>query len=185
MKSSKALILAVLAAIVVLLIVFLPRPPSSNNDEAHDEQALLDGPAITPVNMEGLHQLIKSRGAKLTIVNLWASFCEPCREEFPAFMRAYKEYRDQGLDLIFVSMDFKSDIQEARDFLTEQRVDFETFIKAERDEDFIKGIDPQWSGVIPTTLLFNEKGEKIDFIPRALTFEELEEKINTAFGSKK
>lgn len=175
----------VLGIAVVLMAVFLPKPKGLNLENSGSEQAIGDGPVITPVTMEELNKLLVSRGAKVTVVNLWASFCEPCREEFPAFMRAYREYRDQGLDLIFVSMDFKSELPDARDFLTEQRVDFETFIKAERDEDFIRAIDPDWSGVIPTTLLYNEKGEKIDFIPRALTFEELEEKISTALGSKK
>jgi len=42
---------------------------------------------------------------KLVLVDFWASWCTPCRQENPRFKRVYKKYKDQGFDIISVSMD--------------------------------------------------------------------------------
>ena len=45
----------------------------------------------------------KASRAPLVLVNVWATWCDPCREELPELLRAYREHRAQGLRLVMIS----------------------------------------------------------------------------------
>ena len=42
---------------------------------------------------------------KVTIIDFWASWCGPCRQEMPSLVKTYDEYKDKGLGIIGVSLD--------------------------------------------------------------------------------
>lgn len=184
MVQSRGFFVSIFVAAAVVGAVTLIHFNESNRDSVGENTLGREEPVLISVAASELHKKIKEKGSRVTIVNLWATFCEPCRQEFPILMRAFREYRDQGVDLILVSLDFKSETQEVQDFLTEQRVDFETYMKDPNDRAFISEIDPEWPGTIPTTLIFDAKGDLKFSVPKALTFEELEEKIISVLGSK-
>lgn len=66
-------------------------------------------------------QLSKSRG-KIVLLNFWASWCAPCREEMPAFSKWQDELRHRGLQIFGVSMD--DDVTEVKRFLTQHPVSY-------------------------------------------------------------
>jgi cytochrome c biogenesis protein CcmG, thiol:disulfide interchange protein DsbE len=53
--------------------------------------------------------LAKLRG-KVVLVNYWATWCEPCKIELPTLNAFFQRYHDRGLEIIGISVDFKSDI---------------------------------------------------------------------------
>lgn len=59
---------------------------------------------------------------KVVIVDFWASWCAPCREELPVLERLYRQYRGQGLVVVGVNVDREE--RNMRDFLTRVRVSF-------------------------------------------------------------
>lgn len=72
----------------------------------------LDGRPIRMADLRG----------KVVIVDFWASWCEPCREELPALDRLYQRYREQGLVVVGVSVDRTE--RNARGFLRRNSVSF-------------------------------------------------------------
>lgn len=62
----------------------------------------------------GTFRLAEQRG-RLVLVNFWASWCPPCREEAPALERAWRRYRDRGV--VLVGLDLWDQEQDARAFL--------------------------------------------------------------------
>jgi cytochrome c biogenesis protein CcmG, thiol:disulfide interchange protein DsbE len=67
----------------------------------------LDGSTVSLSDLRG----------KPLMVNFWATWCPPCKEEMPVFQAAYEKYRDQGFE--FVGIDMKEDERTVRNFVEE------------------------------------------------------------------
>lgn len=98
-------------------------------------------------------------GAKAVLVNVWATWCDPCRAEMPGLLRFFRERRDEGLRLVLVSADDESERDKVVSFLAAQGVDFATWMKRGDDMSFINAIDPEWSGALPASFLFDGHGD--------------------------
>jgi cytochrome c biogenesis protein CcmG, thiol:disulfide interchange protein DsbE len=74
-------------------------------------------PALVLTGFDGntfdLTQLRGLRG-KVVLVNYWATWCAPCRNEMPTLDAFYCRYHAQGLDMIGISIDFQRDLERAR-----------------------------------------------------------------------
>ncbi|MDX2170602.1 MAG: TlpA disulfide reductase family protein [Deltaproteobacteria bacterium] len=103
---------------------------------------------------------VKDAKAKAVVVNIWATWCIPCREEFPDLLKLRQAYRDRGVALLLVSGDFGSERQQVVDFLAEQGVDFPTYLKSGDDMQFIDAFDPAWSGTLPATFIYDGAGRR-------------------------
>ena len=69
-------------------------------------------PALVVDTLDGhAFDIAKLRG-KVAIVNFWATWCPPCREEMPALDAFYKHHREQGVELIGMSADSPHDADE-------------------------------------------------------------------------
>lgn len=71
------------------------------------ESAILTVPAVVldteMKSADGKPIKLSNYSGKVLIVNLWATWCGPCRTETPELVRLYKEYQDQGLEVIALS----------------------------------------------------------------------------------
>jgi thiol-disulfide isomerase/thioredoxin len=123
------------------------------------------------------------RSKSPVVVNLWATWCTPCREEFPDLMRFYKDYKTRGVSLVLVSGDFSSDTEAAREFLASQGVDFRTYLKSGKDDEFINAFDPAWSGALPATFVYNDRGEKVHSFLGTVTYDSLEKVVAPLVGA--
>ncbi len=132
---------------------------------------------ITPTTGNEIRQAIRRSDARATVVNVWATWCLPCREEFPDLMRLYRAYRDTGVALILMSADFEDQLPEAREFLAEQGIDFPSFAKQGGDMEFIEAIDPRWSGTLPATWIYDADGVTRHFREGKTTFHALEQEL--------
>jgi thiol-disulfide isomerase/thioredoxin len=117
-------------------------------------------PAPMAATPEQLLAAIKDSTAKVTVVNVWATWCIPCREEFPDLLKLRQAYKDRGVAVLFVSGDFGSERQAVVDFLAEQGVDFPTYLKSGDDMQFINAFDPKWSGTLPATFIYDAQGQR-------------------------
>lgn len=95
------------------------------------------------------------------LVNFWATWCGPCVEEFPYLMELRRKYEGQFV-LIFVSCDFEEARSEAIKFLEKQGVNFTTFFKTGKDNEFIQAISAHWSGALPYTIIYDRQGNVSD-----------------------
>ena len=116
---------------------------------------------LRPAGVQEILAEVRRPGARATLVNVWASWCVPCREEFPDLLRLEQAYRDRGLRLMLVSTDFDS--ADATKFLVQQRVVFPTYFKTGDDMSFINGLNPKWSGALPATFVYDSTGRRVDF----------------------
>ena len=137
---------------------------------------------VTPVTAADILKAVRNSGAKAVLVNIWATWCGPCREEFPGLVRVAHKYRDQGLNVMLVSADDDADMAAVKKFLAEQGVDFPAYLKAEKDQTFIDGLDKRWTGALPTTFLYDGDGKLRDFWEGGTPFSVFEQKVVQVLG---
>jgi thiol-disulfide isomerase/thioredoxin len=122
-----------------------------------------NGLSIRPATAEQVLGAIENAKGNVVLVNLWATWCQPCVEEFPDIMALHKKYKDRGLKIIFVSADFENQTEVAKAFLQKQGVDFATYQKSGKDMAFINTLDERWSGALPATWIYDASGNKRHF----------------------
>ena len=117
---------------------------------------------LIPVKAESINKHISSfKGQKAVLVNVWALWCIPCIEEFPMIVKLDNEIKD--LEVVFISADFKDQMENVIEFLSSFEVKYKSYIKDEKDESFINGINQNWTGSLPFTIIYSKNsGSVID-----------------------
>ena len=108
-----------------------------------------------------IDSLKSSYTGNIILVNFWASWCKPCVEEFPDLLKIRNDFSDEGLKVIFISLDFPEEVNtKLIPFLKQNKVDFTTYLcDSKNPEQIMDYFDKNWDGAIPATFIFNKKGE--------------------------
>lgn len=132
-------------------------------------------PKIEPIDREGYALLLGSLKGQVVVVNMWATWCEPCREEFPDLVKLHRELSGRGVRVVAVSLDQASALEkEVAPFLQAQGTPFATYIKSPGgDDEFINAVDPSWSGALPATFVYDRTGRLARGIHGRTSLEEL------------
>ncbi len=117
------------------------------------------GPKVTKINSDGLKALLKPNGKPL-LINFWATWCDPCRQEFPELVRLDAAYRGK-IDFITISLDDLAEINTSvPKFLGEMKAEMPAYLLKTADESAaITMVSKDWAGNLPLTILFNSAGE--------------------------
>src|SRR5437762_8158135 len=136
---------------------------SASSDAFHSEAHPQAMPRVVPATSSQVMADVHASGTPVTLVNVWATWCAPCREEFPDLVRFERNWRGRGVRVIFVSADFEDQLPEVREFLAKHGVTGDTWIKTGDDMRFINGLDPKWSGALPATFVYDRDGKLLHF----------------------
>jgi thiol-disulfide isomerase/thioredoxin len=128
---------------------------------------------------------VKAPGAQAVLVNVWATWCEPCREEMPDLVRFYRDHRAQGLRLVLISADDDAQRAEVARVLTALSFDGPAFIKRGNDMTFIDALDPHWKGALPATFLYDARGAKKQSWLGSVTYGELRARVSGLLKRRK
>lgn len=132
---------------------------------------------------EELKKVIQSyEGEKAVLVNVWATWCAPCIEEFPDIVDLQRKY-NENLHVIFISADFPAQRSKAVEFLKEQNVDWTTYFKTGKDQPFIEALSSEWSGALPFTKIVNTKGEIVASWEQRAEYKKFERFIRKAINN--
>lgn len=118
------------------------------------------------------------------IVNIWATWCVPCVEELPHFIKEAKEHKD-SVQLLLVSLDFKESFPDGiTKFMNKRKLNASTLWLDETNADyFCPLIDAKWSGAIPATLFINNKTGYRKFVEEQVSHDDLKKEIMALLGS--
>jgi thiol-disulfide isomerase/thioredoxin len=123
-------------------------------------------PRVTEFKEDGLKSLLRAGEPRQRplLVNFWATWCGPCREEFPDLVKLRAHYAAEQIDFALVSLDDVSDIETAvPDFLSESGAAAlpAYLLHAEDDSAAINLVDPKWAGELPATFLYDRTGQLV------------------------
>src|SRR6185369_14218983 len=106
MLMSKAVngrgIRAVAAALMMALVIALVGCDSSEGTKTAGGTPLAVG---QPVAIDSISQGLEQMKGKVVVLDLWATWCGPCRMEIPSFIKLQEKYKEQGLEIVGVSLD--------------------------------------------------------------------------------
>lgn len=141
------------------------------------------GVALIPATAPRIAEEVRRPGARVVLVNVWATWCEPCKEEMPDLLRLRRTLAPRGLRLVLVSGDFDTERRQVVRFLAAEGVDFPSFIKSGDDAAFIDGLDPRWSGALPATFVYDSVGHLRRFWEGKADFATLERRVLDVLGT--
>jgi len=118
---------------------------------------------IRVIDLEGLKKVLQhdANDKRPLLLNFWATWCDPCREEFPDLVKLDADYKDKGLNFIAVSLDDITDVKsEVPKFLNQMKATMPVVLLNVKDpEPAIKIVDPTWDGQLPATFLYDKDGK--------------------------
>lgn len=141
---------------------------------------------VRPVDGSDLKRILAAQKGKVTLLNVWATWCAPCVSEFPEIVQLERAYRDRGVVVISVSADAPQEIDsEVLPFLDKHEPGFPVYLKQTNDtEGFVKGIDPEWEGEIPATFFYDRDGNLKAKRFGITTRKDMEQTLEVLLGSK-
>ena len=142
-------------------------------------------PKVTQIDIEQLRKIIKPNGKPL-LINFWATWCDPCREEFPDLVKLHQTYREK-IDFVTISLDEVSEINnDVPKFLGVMKSEIPAFLLKTSDDDAaIKVVSPEWAGSLPFTIIFAANGETAYFKKGKFKYETVVSAIDKMLVSAK
>jgi thiol-disulfide isomerase/thioredoxin len=170
--------LAVATVLGLILVLGAAQPGHSQSAPSKSAPAPRAGSSTSKsdpplIDLAGYQQVLAKYRGKPLVVNFWATWCEPCRDEYPMIVDLAKQFKAQGVEVVGVDMDDESDMNLVRRFITRMQPPFPNYRqKTGIDLDkFYDGINPQWKGTMPQTMFYGKDGNVIGFFlgsrPRA------------------
>jgi thiol-disulfide isomerase/thioredoxin len=104
-------------------------------------------------------RVVAPKKGRVLLVNFWATWCDPCREELPALAAAAKTFPVRDVAVVLVSIDSLKATPDVAKFLAREKVPFVCWQAKSRDpQAFIDAVDRNWSGAVPYTLVYDRSG---------------------------
>ncbi len=140
-------------------------------------------PQVKQIDAVTLGKLLQPHGKPL-LINFWATWCDPCREEFPDLVKLNKEYSGK-IDFITISLDELAEIdKDVPKFLFAMKADMPAYLlKTTEENDVISSVSKDWKGGLPFTILYNEKRDSVYTRQGKVKLDELRGKLDLLLGT--
>src|SRR5690348_4886939 len=137
------------------------------------------------IDAQGYQKLVQQYRGKPLVVNFWATYCEPCRDEYPMLNELAKQYAPQGLKLIGVTLDQDGDLILMRRFIARYKPIFPNYRKKpeEAEDAFRMAVLPGWNGSLPITIFYGKDGRQVENFLGEKNREAYEGAIRSLLGS--
>jgi thiol-disulfide isomerase/thioredoxin len=158
--EAKGMVMGTRTAFVVLLLVVAVSAlaaPQAPKVAAQRDPVIIDA--------QGYQKLLQENRGKPLLVTFWATWCEPCRHEYPMLNELAKQYAPQGLKVVGISMDDDGDLLLMRRFIARYKPVFANYRKrAGGEAAFDQVVMPGWSGALPASFFYAKDGRQIGHV---------------------
>ena len=124
-----------------------------SSDESRTPSDIGEIPSVEIETITGQKLNLSDLKGKIVLINFWATWCPPCREEMPYFEEIYRRYREKGFTIIAVSVDANENF--VKDFVKDYDISFPVSMDKEGLSDMF-GVSS-----LPMSFLYDESGKLI------------------------
>jgi len=132
-----------------------PAGNAVNATEAGFAETPADGkiaPDFTLTSTDGKSIKLSDYRGKVVVLDFWATWCPPCKAEIPDFIKLYSKYKDDGFQMLGVSLD-QGGLKDVVPFMKDHGIDYPIVLGTEEVVSAYGGIRG-----IPTTFVIDKKG---------------------------
>ena len=108
-------------------------------------------PSFSWYDEQGKELNLESYKGKVIIINFWATWCPPCRNEIPDFISIYNRYKSQGVEFLGISLDSQLNLDELADFVAENEINYQIILDDGNLDSAFGGVE-----AIPTTFIISK-----------------------------
>ncbi len=123
--------------------------------------AISSAQEVQSLSFNQLNEILNNNNGKTRVINLWATWCKPCVEELPSFVKAEESPDYKNTEFIFVSVDFQSQAEKVKEKVKELKMRGTLVHLNEKGNEWIEKLDNDWSGAIPYTIMILPNGKRI------------------------
>lgn len=117
---------------------------------------------LDTIGVDGVRTLLENHTDKLRLINVWATWCVPCVQEFSDLVTLNRMYRDRGFQLVSISTDDTAQAARALAFLEKKESSSPNYIyTGDSKYALIDAIDPNWKGALPYSILVDPGGKVV------------------------
>ncbi|TES52821.1 TlpA family protein disulfide reductase [Halalkalibacterium halodurans] len=169
MNKKRLTTIVVLIAVVASVIIIL----TQNNLEVGNGKGMLAEDFTLPLYEESQSRSLSDYRGDVVILNVWASWCEPCRKEMPALMELQSDYESEDVSIVTVNMQtFERTVNDAGEFIEELGITLPVFL--DEEGEFADAYQVQH---LPMTYVLDREGIIHEVILGEVTYEQLEQLI--------
>lgn len=164
-------------SLLFLTLLYLIVSCKNNSDSKNLEIA--ERETIPVYDFDEFEYMLYFEDEKTYVVNFWATWCKPCIKELPYFEEMRKNYKESGVEVILVSLDFPEKLEShVIPFIQKHKLQSKVVLLDDVNSNrWIPLVSEEWSGAIPATIISNKNQRK--FYERTFTYEELITELNT------
>ena|SRR5438874_2132549 len=136
------------------------------------------------IDVQGYQKIVEQYRGKPLLITFWATWCEPCRDEYPMLNELAKQYAPKGLYVVGVNFDDDGDLILMRRFIARYKPVFPNYRKKHGNEaEFEQAVLPGWNGSLPASFFYSKDGRQIGHVLGAGTRETFEAAILTLLAT--
>lgn len=143
---------------------------------------------LTSVDDKAVKSMVESDKGKVVLLNFFASWCAPCHQEFPDIVKLYAKYKDQGLDVIAVSMNDVTEKTDMEAFLKEMKPPFTVYLTSSTEDAAYKAFYEVWNtqdgDTLPMSIIYDRSGKVQHYYPKERNYAQMEQDITPLLSAK-
>jgi len=147
------MLISLLAGIVWTVFSRFPSAVGAPLSSSPSPREGFPAPDFTLDTLDGGKVTLSDLRGKVVVVNFWATWCLPCREETPALEKAYEQYKDSGMVILGVNLTNQDVVSEVESFVQEFKLSYPILLDRDGSVSYLYQIKG-----LPTTFFINREG---------------------------
>lgn len=138
-------------------------------------------PAASLTDLDGHPHSLTAWQGKVVLLNFWASWCQPCREEIPLLNQLQQQYGGQGLQLVGIAID---EAEAVRRFQAALPLAYPSLLAPEQGIPLMEHLGNRF-GVLPYTVIADRDGRVVFRHPGAITLQQVQTALAPLLGTSR
>lgn len=176
----------ILAGTLGMLLFLSPSGEAQDSRPTAPERTPIEFPpagTATVMDTEAAKRLPANHGARVLLVNVWATWCSPCVAELPYFVKISDEYKSKGLLVVGLAAEMDTDPEvKLNGFLKEKKIPYPNFLLDVEPQEFFPFFSPDWTGTLPATFAYDADGNKLGEHIMAMSEDQLRAFVDKALA---